>query len=216
MSSPGPARNTTPSCRRASASGSFPRRAPRTGKRPRGASGGEGAPQSEALRHGRPQRHARGDRARLPRRQASEVPRPRHAEHRREGEAAGQGIHRRGLQEGLQRRPDGRRGGGEAGGVRREVGRDVSGLKSLLTMPNLFTYLSFPKPMRKSIYTSNVIESFNGKAKRELAKRVSMNSLGNALFCMTQIAREYNRHARKIPGYDEMTGTELEEAEMRR
>ena len=96
------------------------------------------------------------------------------------------------------------------------MGRDVSGLKSLLTMPNLFTYLSFPKPMRKSIYTSNVIESFNGKAKRELAKRVSMNSLGNALFCMTQIAREYNRHARKIPGYDEMTGTELEEAEMRR
>ena len=34
---------------------------------------------------------------------------------------------RGGLQEGLQRRPDGRRGGGEAGGVRREVGRDVSG-----------------------------------------------------------------------------------------
>lgn len=89
-------------------------------------------------------------------------------------------------------------------------------MKWYRTYPGLFTYLSFPKPMRKSIYTSNVNESFDAKAKRELAKRVSMNSLGNALFCMTQIAREYNRHARKIPGYDEMTDEELGSTGMRR
>ena len=84
------------------------------------------------------------------------------------------------------------------------------------TCPGLFTYLSFPKPMRKSIYTPNVIEAFNGKAKRELAKMVSMNSLGNVQFCMTQIAREYNRHVRRIRGWDEMTEAEFEEVGMRR
>ncbi len=136
-------------------------------------------------------------------------------EHRREGEEA-----RGAIAEDFRKVYDGVQTAGE---VAERLGEFVAkgattypGLRALPTVSGLFTYLSFSKPMRKSIYTSNVIESFNAKAKRELAKRVSMNSLGNVLFCMTQIAKEYNRHARKMPGRDEMTDEELDSVGMLR
>ena len=82
-------------------------------------------------------------------------------------------------------------------------------LKAYLTMPNLFTYFDFPSPVRKSIYTSNAIESFNSRVKARLRKRVTMNSQENLEFCMTQVSRDYNRHSRQLRCIDGMSGEEL-------
>ena len=82
-------------------------------------------------------------------------------------------------------------------------------LTEYLTMPNLFTYFGFPSAMRKSIYTSNAIESFNSRAKARLRKRVTMNSQANLEFCMTQISRDYNRHSRRLRCMDALTDEEL-------
>lgn len=82
-------------------------------------------------------------------------------------------------------------------------------LTECLTMPNLFTYLGFPSPIRKSIYTSNAIESFNGRVKAKLRKRVTMNSQANLEFCMTQISPDCNRHSRRLRCMDGMTDEEL-------
>ena len=82
-------------------------------------------------------------------------------------------------------------------------------LKAYLTMPNLFTYFDFPSPVRKSIYTSNAIESFNSRVKARLRKRVTMNSQENLEFCMTQVSRDYNRHSRQLRCIDGMSDEEL-------
>ena len=64
------------------------------------------------------------------------------------------------------------------------------------TGENIFTFMDFPKEIWKPIYTSNAIESFNSKAKRELRKRIQMNSEGNAYILVTHICKSYNASKR--------------------
>jgi putative transposase len=44
-------------------------------------------------------------------------------------------------------------------------------MNSLSVNPNLLTWLMFPRPIRASIYSTNLIESFNKKLKRNIKKR---------------------------------------------
>jgi transposase-like protein len=57
---------------------------------------------------------------------------------------------------------------------------------------NIFSFYGFPKEIRRSLYTSNAIEGFNAKLKRETRKRILMNSEGNATVVITAICRSYN------------------------
>ena len=86
---------------------------------------GTGMQERQALRDGQTERHAGGRREGLPRRQASEVPRPRPPKHDGQGAQEGQVRDRGGLQGRLRRRQD--QGGGdvEAEGLRREVVQDL-------------------------------------------------------------------------------------------
>ena len=72
------------------------------------------------------------------------------------------------------------------------------GMKRMLdqTGDNIFTFMDFPKEIWKPIYTSNAIESFNSKTKRELRKRILMNSEGNAYILVTHICKSYNASKR--------------------
>lgn len=98
---------------------------------------------------------------------------------------------------------------GRLSGFVRKWSMTYPSLRAYLTMPNLFTYFDFPSPIRKSIYTSNAIESFNSRVKARLRKRVTMNSQENLEFCMTQVSRDYNRHSRQLRCIDGMSGEEL-------
>lgn len=42
-------------------------------------------------------------------------------------------------------------------------------IKGILENPYLWTYMSFPKEIRRSIYSTNLIESFNKQLKKQLA-----------------------------------------------
>lgn len=82
----------------------------------------------------------------------------------------------------------------------------------------LFEFYSLPRPLSKSTYTSNVIEGFNSKFKRETAQRNNLNSLENASAVLIAVADSYNRSrkVKRITGYYEMTEGELEKARMAR
>ena len=89
------------------------------------------------------------------------------------------------------------------------------GLRRMLekTTDNIFPFLSFPPEIRKSLYTSNAIEGFNSKLKRETRKRIMMNSENNATIIITAICRSYNssKLGRKMNGLNELTPDVLEE-----
>lgn len=61
------------------------------------------------------------------------------------------------------------------------------------TDDNIFTYYDFPKEIRKSVNTSNAIESFNSKLKRETRKRILANSEDNATIIVTALSRSYGK-----------------------
>ncbi len=90
--------------------------------------------------------------------------------------------------------------------------RNYAGFKSL------FEFYSLPRPLWKSTYTSNVIEGFNSKFKRETAQRNNLNSLENASAVLIAVVDSYNRSmkVKRIKGYYEMTEGELEKARMAR
>lgn len=75
---------------------------------------------------------------------------------------------------------------------------------------DLFTYFDFPKAIRKSIYTSNIIEGFNSQLKVKTKKRICFNSDDNAVISIVQVCKSYNnsRMTRKISGFDELTPEE--------
>lgn len=72
---------------------------------------------------------------------------------------------------------------------------------------NVFTYFDFPKEIRKAITTSNAIESFNSKLKKETKKRILANSEDNATIIITSICKSYNKSCgmRVMQGLNELT-----------
>ena len=73
-------------------------------------------------------------------------------------------------------------------------GTNYIGLRNMFarTIGNIFSFYGFPKEIRRSLYTSNAIEGFNAKLKRETRKRILMNSEDNATVVITAICRSYN------------------------
>lgn len=61
---------------------------------------------------------------------------------------------------------------------------------------SMFRFYEFPKPMWKSIYTSNAAESLNATAKRKTRARIQYNSEDSALIVLTKVYEDYNRDAR--------------------
>lgn len=61
------------------------------------------------------------------------------------------------------------------------------------TTDNIFTYLDYPKELKTAICTSNAIESFNAKLKREVRKRILANSGDNTTIVIVNICNNYNK-----------------------
>lgn len=71
--------------------------------------------------------------------------------------------------------------------------------KLLSSKEEILCFLKFPEPLRKAIYTSNAIEGFNSKLKRDMRKRISLNSLNNADITISAVCMSYNSHcSRKL------------------
>ena len=81
------------------------------------------------------------------------------------------------------------------------------------TTDNIFTYYDFPEEIRESISTSNAIESFNSKLKRETRKRILANSEDNATIVVTALSKSYNKSCgrRRMKGLNKMTTDKREE-----
>lgn len=90
------------------------------------------------------------------------------------------------------------------GGTYKYINEDVRFHKDLLT------YFDFPAAIRKSIYTSNIIEGFNSQLKVKTKKRICFNSDDNAVISIVQVCKNYNnsRMTRKISGFDDLTPEE--------
>ena len=71
-------------------------------------------------------------------------------------------------------------------------------VRKLRKQIDLFTFMDYPKLLRKSIYTSNAIEGFNSKLKRLTRKRILMNSEDNAVITIVSCCADYNKNAGKI------------------
>lgn len=76
--------------------------------------------------------------------------------------------------------------------------------KSLENNPYLFTFFDFPKEIRKSIYNTNMIESFNKMFKRAMSHKLQFpteEALEKALVCVFE---EYNAKFinKKHPGFN--------------
>ena len=62
----------------------------------------------------------------------------------------------------------------------------------------IFTFMDYPELLWRSIYTSNAIECFNSKPKKETRKRILMNSEENAILTITACCADYNKNAGKV------------------
>lgn len=71
-------------------------------------------------------------------------------------------------------------------------------VRKLRKQIDLFTFMDYPKPLWRSIYTSNAIEGFNSKLKRLTRKRILMNSEDNAVITVVSCCVEYNKNAGKL------------------
>ena len=78
-------------------------------------------------------------------------------------------------------------------------------MANLLKKDGMFTYLGFPVKLRKHIYTSNPIEGFNSKLKRDVRKRVQFNSEDNAVLCIVAVCKDYNARTRHIWNISEIS-----------
>lgn len=90
--------------------------------------------------------------------------------------------------------------------------------RKYLNMPELFSFYGFPPSIRRSIYTTNIIESFNRGLKRKLKARIGLHSLRNGNYVITVEAERYNRskHNKKIAGFSELSPEELKMLGMER
>ena len=92
-------------------------------------------------------------------------------------------------------------------------GRTYPSFKNYLSISkNILAFYDYPKCIRKIIYTSNSIENFNSSIKRELRKRISLNSERQAVICLATISESFNNRmsSRKVRGYWQLTDEELE------
>lgn len=71
-------------------------------------------------------------------------------------------------------------------------------VRKLRRQADLFTFMDYPKPLWKTIYTSNAIEGFNSKLKRQTRKRILMNSENNAIITIASCCADYNKNAGRI------------------
>lgn len=71
-------------------------------------------------------------------------------------------------------------------------------VRKLKRQDGLFTFMDYPELLWRSIYTSNAIECFNSKLKRETRKRILMNSEENAILTITACCADYNKNAGKV------------------
>lgn len=80
---------------------------------------------------------------------------------------------------------------------------------SLLSPNELFCFMKYPKPIWKSIFSTNTIESLNKEIKRRIKVRIisSEDSLSADLTC---IFEQYNLNARKIHNYDLINNGEID------
>lgn len=97
-------------------------------------------------------------------------------------------------------------------------GKTYPSFRKYLDMPELFSFYGFPPAMRRSIYTTNIIESFNRGLKRKLKARMGLHSLKNGNYVITVEAERYNRskHNKTISGFYDLTPEELKTLGMER
>ena len=97
-------------------------------------------------------------------------------------------------------------------------GKTYPSFRKYLDMPELFSFYGFPSAMRRSIYTTNIIESFNRGLKRKLKARIGLHSLKNGNYVITVEAERYNRskHNKTISGFYDLTPEELKTLGMER
>lgn len=84
--------------------------------------------------------------------------------------------------------------------------------RKIMERDGLFTFMEYPRPLWRTVYTSNAIESSNAKLKRITRKRILMNSVDNAILTIVSVSAEYNRNSGKIRfrGFTEMDEKEKE------
>lgn len=70
--------------------------------------------------------------------------------------------------------------------------------RKLAAQKDMLTFMEFPKILWRSIYTSNIIESFNSKLKRLTRKRILMNSEDNAVITIASTCASYNKSSGTI------------------
>ena len=70
--------------------------------------------------------------------------------------------------------------------------------RKLSGKPDLLTFMDAPKPLWRSLYTSNPVEGFNAKLKRLTRKRILMNSEENAVLTVASACADYNRNAGRV------------------
>lgn len=63
---------------------------------------------------------------------------------------------------------------------------------SLEKMDNLFTFYDFPKEVRKSIYTNNIIENFNKKIKKMTKQKEQFPNESSLERSICSVCLEYN------------------------
>ena len=97
-------------------------------------------------------------------------------------------------------------------------GKTYPSFRKYLGMAELLTFYKFPSAIRKSIYTTNIIESFNRGLKRKLKARIGLHSLKNGNYVITVEAERYNRskHNKTISGFCDLTPEELKMLGMER
>ena len=75
---------------------------------------------------------------------------------------------------------------------------------------SLFRFYEYPEPMRRSIYTSNAIESLNSVIKRASRKRIQFNSEGSALIVLVRVCEGHNNNAKQLNYLSELSEEEKE------
>ena len=90
-------------------------------------------------------------------------------------------------------------------------GTTYRGLAKYLNDPSLFQFFDFPEPVRKSLYTFNIVEGFNSCLKAKVRRRVTANTIDNCTYVLLTVSVQYNesRRQRRVSGWSSMTDEEL-------
>ena len=75
---------------------------------------------------------------------------------------------------------------------------------------SLFRLYEYPEPMRRSIHTSNAIESVNSVIKRASRKRLKFNSEDSALIVLVRVCEGHSNNAKPLKYLSELSEEEKE------